>query len=387
MKTVTLTPLLASVFVAATLGAGCCCSKSKSAPKGIEPMKAGLSKEPFGRLPDGQEVVLYTLRNRHGLTAKVMTYGAILVNMVVPDRSGRMGDVTLGFDSLDGYLKGHPYFGATVGRYANRIAKGKFTLNGTAYTLATNNGPNSLHGGLKGFDKVVWKAEALDVADGAAVRFTYVSKDGEEGYPGTLKATVTYTMTDNDELRLDYTATTDKPTVVNLTNHAYWNLAAEGDILAHNLQLFADRYTPVDDTLIPTGELKPVAGTPMDFRKPMPIGSRIDQLTNDPRGYDHNYVLTSGGSKTPVLAAIVEEPKSGRVLEILTTEPGLQFYTGNFLDGTLKGKHGVVYQKHAAFCLEADHFPDSPNQPTFPSVVLLPGAVYSQTTIHKFSTK
>jgi aldose 1-epimerase len=310
----------------------------------------------------------------------------IITELWVPDRNKKLGDIVLGFDNLESYLKGHPYFGCTVGRYANRIAKGRFTLDGREYTLATNNGPNHLHGGLKGFDKKVWKAEPVEVKGGVAVRFTLTSPDGDEGYPGTLSATIVYTLTDKNELRIDYTATTDKATPVNLTNHSYFNLAGDGDILGHVVLLNADRYTPVDGTLIPTGELAKVKGTVMDFTQPMPIGSRIGQLTNDPRGYDHNYVLNSGGKRL-ALAARVTEPKTGRVMEISTTEPGIQFYTGNFLDGTLKGKRGTVYQKHFGFCLETDHFPDSPNQPKFPSVILRPGKTYKQTTVHKFSAQ
>jgi len=342
-----------------------------------------VTRSEFGRLPDGTSIEAFVLRNRKGLEAKVITYGALLTEMHVPDRTGRMGDITLGFDNLQQYLDGHPYFGATIGRYANRIARGKFTLDGKTYTLATNDGPNHLHGGLRGFDKVVWTPEVLD---GASVKFTYVSPDGEEGYPGTLTVSVTYTLTEGNELRLDYTASTDKATVVNLTNHAYWNLGEAGSILDHILMLHADHYTPVDETLIPTGEIAPVQGTVMDFTAPMVIGSRIGRLTNDPQGYDHNYVLRSGGGKL-AKAARVEDPKSGRVMEISTTEPGIQFYSGNFLDGTLKGKRGVVYQQHHGFCLETDHFPDSPNRPSFPSVVLRPGQVYTQTTIHKFSSR
>jgi aldose 1-epimerase len=351
-------------------------------------MQAPVQKSTYGKLPDGTVIDLYTLTNAKGVVAKIITYGAIMTELHVPDRNGKLGDIVLGFDNLDQYLAGHPFFGSTIGRVANRIAKGKFTLDGKSYTVATNNGPNHLHGGLKGFDKVVWQAEPVATTKGASVKFTYLSRDGEEGYPGNLAVTVVYTLTDNNELRIDYTATTDQATPVNLTNHSYFNLAgaAAGDILGHEVMLAANRYTPVDATLIPTGELAPVKGTVMDFTKPMPIGSRIKQLTNDPQGYDHNYVLNSGGKKL-ALAARVYEPKTGRVLEIRTTEPGLQFYTGNFLDGTLKGKDGVVYKQHYAFCLEADHFPDSINQPSFPSAVLRPGQTFKQTTIHKFSTK
>jgi aldose 1-epimerase len=350
------------------------------------PMSPSVSQSEFGKLPDGTRIDAYVLQNSHGLKAKLITYGALLTEMHVPDRDGRLGDVTLGFDNLQQYLDGHPYFGATIGRYANRIAQGKFTLDGQTYTLATNNVPNHLHGGLQGFDKVVWQAEIIGTDEGASVRFTYTSPHGEEGYPGTLTASVTYTLTDDNELRLDYTATTDKPTVVNLTNHAYWNLAEQGSILDHVLMLNADHYTPVDETLIPTGEIAPVEDTIMDFTQPLPIGSRIRQLTNDPQGYDHNYVLRSGGGAL-ALAARVTEPTTGRILEIHTTEPGIQFYSGNFLDSTLTGKRSVVYHQHHGFCLETDHFPDSPNQPTFPSVVLRPGQTYTQTTVCRFSAQ
>jgi aldose 1-epimerase len=348
--------------------------------------KPRVQKSSYGQLPDGTQIELYTLTNSKGVVAKIITYGALLTELHVPDRNGQLGDIVLGFDNLDQYLKGHPYFGATIGRVANRIAQGKFTLDGQPYTLATNNGPNHLHGGLKGFDKVVWKAEPIQSSDWAAVKFTYTSSDGEEGYPGNLNVTVIYTLTDLNELRINYSATTDKATPVNLTNHSYFNLAGEGDILGHELMLAADRYTPVDDTLIPTGELAPVKGTVMDFTSPMAIGSRIGKLTNQPSGYDHNYCLTAGG-KGLALAARVYEPKSGRVMEILTTEPGIQFYTGNFLDGTLTGKRGIVYKKHYGFCLETDHFPDSINRPNFPPVVLRPGQTYRQTTVHRFSVK
>jgi aldose 1-epimerase len=350
--------------------------------------KAKVEKKGFGKTSDEVSVELYTLTNTSGVTAKVTTYGAILTELHVPDRDGKMADVVLGFEDLKGYLAGHPYFGATVGRVANRIAKGKFTLDGKEYKLAVNNGPNALHGGLKGFDKAVWKAEPLDVADGAAVKFTYVSKDGEEGYPGTLTAAVTYTLTNANELNIDYVATTDKATPVNLTNHSYFNLAGpkSSDILGHELMLAADKYTPTDATLIPTGEIKPVKDTPLDFTKPTPIGERIDKLKGEPGGYDHNFVLNGEGKKL-ALAARVREPKSGRTMEMLTTEPGVQFYTGNFLDGKLKGKDGVVYKKHGGFCLEAQHFPDSVNHANFPTMILKPGQTYKQTTIYKFSAK
>jgi aldose 1-epimerase len=390
MKTHHLLPVVLGAL-AAGLATSCATGPRSPSDRAVESTftgavgKTSVTRAEYGHLPDGTVVEVYQLQNRNGLRAKVITYGALLTEMHVPDRTGRFGDVTLGFDNLQSYLDGHPYFGATVGRYANRIAQGKFTLDGRTYVLATNDGPNHLHGGVRGFDKVIWRAEVLG-GTGAAVRFTYTSPDGEEGYPGTLTAAVTYTLTEDNELRLDYLATTSQATVVNLTNHAYWNLAGTGNILDHVLQIAADRYTPVDDTLIPTGAIDPVRGTPMDFTRPLPIGSRIRQLTNEPQGYDHNYVLDSRGGDL-ALAARVEEPTTGRVLEIYTTEPGIQFYSGNFLDGTLTGKGGVVYQQYDGFCLETQHFPDSPNRPNFPSVILRPGQVYTQTTIHKFSTR
>ena len=353
---------------------------------GAKPMKSSVEQSTYGRLPNGTEIKEYTLKNSRGMVAKVITYGALMTELHAPDRDGKIEDIVLGFDNLEQYLAGHPYFGATVGRYANRIAKGKFTIDGREYTLALNDGPNHLHGGLIGFDKVVWKAQEVPALDGVAVKFTYLSPDGGEGYPGNLSVALTYTLTEDNALRLDYEATTDKATPVNLTNHSYWNLAGEGSILDHVLMLNADRYTPVDDTLIPTGEIRSVQGSIMDFTVPAPIGSRIRQLSNVPQGYDHNYVLNGGGGPLE-LAARVHEPTTGRVLEILTTEPGIQFYSGNFLDGTLTGKRGVTYQQHHGFCLETDHFPDSPNQPQFPSVILRPGETYRQTTVHRFSAK
>jgi aldose 1-epimerase len=352
-------------------------------------MKASVEKRDFGRTTDGVSVDLYVLTNATGSKAMVTNYGAILTELHVPDHNGKLGDVVLGFSKLEDYLAGHPFFGATVGRVTNRIAKGKFTLDGKEYSLAVNNGPNSLHGGKKGFDKVVWKAEPVAASNAASVAFTYLSPDGEEGYPGNLTVTVTYTLTDKNEVKIDYRATTDKATPVNLTNHSYFNLAGEGtgDILDHELMLMADRHTPADSTLIPTGEISPVAGTPLDFTKPTTIGARIAALKDYPGGgYDHNYVLNSGGKKL-ALAARVVEPKTGRVMEMLTTEPGVQLYTGNFLDGKHKGKKGTPYKKHAGFCLEAQNFPDAANKPQFPSVILRPGQTYSQTTVYQFSTK
>jgi aldose 1-epimerase len=346
-------------------------------------MKATVQKSNFGKMPEGVAADLFTLTNANGLMAKITNYGATVTELHVPDKQGTPGDVVLGFDNLEQYLKGHPYFGSTVGRVGNRIAKARFTLEDKTYTLAVNNGPNHLHGGLKAFDKVLWKAEPQK---DAAVKFTYTSPDGEEGYPGKLDVTVIMTLTDANELRIDYTATTDKATPVNLTNHSYFNLACEGEVLAHELMLAADAFTATDDELIPTGELKPVKGTPLDFTSPKAIGSRFSQLTSKPVGYDDNFVLNSGG-KSLALAAHVHEPKSGRVMEVHTTEPGVQLYTGNFLDGSLKGKGGTAYRQYSGFCLETQHFPDSINQPKFPSIVLRPGQTYRQTTVHKFSTK
>lgn len=348
-------------------------------------MPAFAARRPFGKIA-GKTVELFTLKNSKGMEAAITNYGGIVVSLKTPDKAGKMADIVLGFDSLEGYTKEHPYFGAIIGRYGNRIAKGRFRLNGVEYKLATNNGPNALHGGLKGFDKVVWDVVA---ADERSVELRYVSKDGEEGYPGTLTATVKYTLTDANELRIDYTATTDKDTVVNLTNHSYFNLAGEGqgDILGHLVEIHADRFTPVDAGLIPTGELKPVAGTPFDFRQPHAIGERIqakDEQIERGKGYDHNFVLNGEMGRLRPAARVVE-PKSGRVMEVLTTEPGIQFYTGNFLDGSVKGKGGKAYQFRYGFCLETQHFPDSPNQPTFPTTVLKPGETYKSTTVYKFS--
>lgn len=346
--------------------------------------KAGVSKAAFGKLPDGTAVEIYTLTNGRGLTAKIMTYGATLTELHVPDKNGKTADVALGFSSLEPYVKGHPYFGSTVGRYANRIAKGKFTLQGKKYTLAVNNAPNHLHGGVKAFDKRVWKATPLQSAAGPAVRFTYTSPAGEEGYPGRLNAMVTYTLLkDRNAVRMDYRATTNRATPVNLTNHAYFNLAGEGngDILGHVVLLNARRYTPTDATLIPTGKIANVAGTPLDFTTPTPIGKRIQQAGGTPKGYDHNFVRDGKGFG---LAARVTEPASGRILELHTDEPGFQFYTGNFLDATLKGKKGEPYKQYTGFCLEAQHYPDSPNQPNFPSTILRPGQTYRQHTEYVF---
>lgn len=360
---------------------------------GQQPVAAGkaarVDKAKYGTTKDGVAVDIYTLTNRNGVIAKVITFGAVLTELHVPDRDGKLADVVLGFTSLQGYEGAEPYFGATVGRVANRIAKGKFRLGGQEYTLATNNGPNHLHGGNKGFDKRVWKAQIVPATDGVAVKFTYLSPDAEEGYPGALTASVTYTLTNRNELRLDYTATTDKATPINLTNHSYFNLAGEGtgDVLGHELLLMADRFTPVDDTLIPTGEIAAVRGTVMDFTKSTAIGARISQVPGAaPGGYDHNYVLNSGGGVL-ALSAVLREPTSGRMMEVLTTEPGIQLYTGNFLDGTLVGKAGVAYKIHFGMCLETQHFPDSINHPTFPPAVLEPGRTFKSTTVYRFSAR
>lgn len=380
----------AVVVVAAMVVLGSCkCPCGKSGGKEAkEPMDIDVTA--FGKTPEGQEVKLYTLRNAKGATAKIMSYGAIVVSLEMPDAKGQMDDIVLGYDNLDGYLKVTPYFGAIVGRYGNRIGKGTFTLDGVAYSLAQNNNGHHLHGGVKGFDKVVWDHKPVWKADGVGVELSYLSKDGEEGYPGNLKATVTYTLTNKNELRIDYVATTDKATPVNLTHHGYFNLTGgERDILGHVLMLNANKFTPVDAGLIPTGELQPVKDTPMDFTKPTAIGERIEadfEQLKAGGGYDHNWVLnrTGGGLS---LAARVVEPTTGRVMEVFTTEPGVQFYAGNFLDGTITGKEGRVYQHRWGFCLETQHYPDSPNKPNFPSTILRPGDTYKTTTVYRFSAK
>jgi len=346
----------------------------------LQPAK--IVREPFGKLPDGTAVERFSLTNQNGVTVRIMTYGALVTDWIVPDKGGKPADIVLGFDNLEGYLAGHPYFGATVGRVGNRVAKAKFSLDGKEYKLAANNGPNALHGGLKGFDKVVWKPTLLDKALG--VKFSYTSPDGEEGYPGSLKVDVVYTLSKDNELRIDFTATTDKATPINLTHHGYFNLAGHnsGDVLGHKVQLMAEKYTPVDADLIPIGKMDPVKGTPLDFTEPHTIGERIKDIDAKPQGYDHNFVLNRKGDGLE-LAARVEDPKSGRFLEVLTTEPGVQFYTGNFLDGTNKGKGGAVYNQYNGFCLEPQHFPDSINQPNFPSVVLKPGETYRHTSVFR----
>jgi aldose 1-epimerase len=376
------------MLTSAGLGAACligCTSMSNPTPSGT------ISQAPFGNTPDGTPVAIYTLRNSKGMEARIMTYGGIVQSLKVPDKNGKLGDVVLGYDDLDGYLKATPYFGALVGRYGNRIGGAKFTLEGKTYTLATNNGPNSLHGGIKGFDKVVWKATSLMTADGPALQLTYFSKDGEEGFPGNLKVTAVYTLTDDNELRLDFTATTDQPTVCNLTHHSYFNLAGQGngDILGHIVYINADNTTPVDSNLITTGKIKPVDGTPFDFRKPTAIGARIndpDTVLQYGPGYDHNWVINKPMGKLG-LQARVYEPATGRVMEVFSTEPGLQFYTGNSLDGSITGKDGKVYQRRTAFCMEPQHYPDSPNKPMFPTTELKPGETYQNTIIYRFYVK
>ncbi len=348
-----------------------------------------ITQKPFGTTKDGVATELFTLKNANGVEARITNYGGIVTHLFTPDRSGKLGDVALGYDTLAEYEKVTPYFGALIGRYGNRIAKGKFTIDGTTYSLATNDGANALHGGVKGFDKVVWTAKAIP-GDEPALELSYLAKDGEEGYPGNLKVIAVYTLTKDNALKLDFTATTDKATVVNLTHHSYFNLAGKGDILSHEIMINSDAFTPVDSGLIPTGELRPVKGTPFDFTKPMAIGSRIkekDEQLKFGGGYDHNWVLNQPKAGECVLAARVYEPSTGRVMEVETTEPDVQFYCGNFLNGTITGKYGQVYQFRSGLCLEPQHAPDSPNQPKFPSVVLRPGQTYKTMMLYRFSAK
>lgn len=368
--TIILSPLLATSLMAAT--------------------KPSVTSKPFGKTKDGAAVTLYTLDNGRNLKAEVLDYGGTVVRLYAPDKSGQAADVVLGYNTIGQYEKESPYFGCVVGRYGNRIAKGEFKLDGQTYTLAKNNGPNSLHGGNLGFDKHVWKAEPLVEETRAGLRLTHTSPDGDEGYPGTLQMTMTYWLTERNGLRIEYRATTDKPTPVNLTHHGYFNLKGEGqgDILDHVLTLSSDRFTAVDATLIPTGELRSVKDTPLDFTRPTAIGARIeaeDEQLKLGKGYDHNFVLYDSKGKL-ALAATVREPKSGRVMEVWTTEPGIQLYTGNFLDGKV-GKSGKPYQFRNGFCLETQHYPDSPNQPAFPSTILRPGETYETVTEYRFSAK
>jgi aldose 1-epimerase len=379
-KIIILNRLLAGALVASTILTSCMENKKTDAPK------AGITKSAWDKV-DGQMVDLYTLTNKNGVEVKISNYGGKVTSWITPDKGGKRSNIVLGFNHPNSYTKDVPYFGALIGRYGNRIAKGKFTLNGKEYTLAANNGVNALHGGNKGFDKVIWTAEPVTDSV-SALTLTYLSKDGEEGYPGNLKVTVKYTLTDADELKIDYTATTDKATVLNLTNHTYFNLSGDHNntILDETIQINADRYTPVDATLIPTGKLEPVKGTPFDLTKPIKIGAHINEVPGKPVGYDHNFVLNNSDT-TMHQAAIVYDAMSGRQLEVITNQPAIQFYTGNFLDGKLIADDGKPINQHTALCLETQHYPDSPNQPTFPSTVLKPGETFKSTTIYKVSVK
>ncbi len=380
MKKIMQFVMLSSAGLCAACFVGCA---SMSKPTGT------ISQTPFGKTADGTPVEIYTLRNSKGMEARIMTYGGIIVSLKVPDKNGTFGDIVLGYDNLDDYVKNNPFFGALVGRYGNRIAKGKFTLEGHEYTLALNNAPNNLHGGPIGFDKKVWKVAKAELGPrGPRLKLTYLSKDGEEGFPGNLKVMATYTLTDDNGLRLDYTATTDKATLCNLTQHSYFNLAGKGDVLNDLVYINADKFTPVDNTLIPTGELKPVEGTPFDFRKPTVVGARInadDEQIKFGSGYDHNWVINKPLGKLGLVARVTE-PTTGRVMEVLSTEPGVQFYTGNYLDN-IAGKGGWVYQKRNGLCFEPQHYPDSPNHPQFPSAELKPGQTYQNTIIYRFSVQ
>jgi aldose 1-epimerase len=350
-----------------------------------------IKKRPFGKTTDETLVDLYTLATTQGMTVEITNYGATVVSVTVPDRDGKPGNVTLGYDSLQEYINRPYYFGCIAGRYANRIAGGRFILNDTAYILAQNDGENHVHGGIRGFDKAMWQAREIENEDNPGLELTYLSRDGEEGYPGNLSATVVYTVTDENELRIDFSAATDTPTIVNLTHHSYFNLAGAGagDILDHELMIKADRFCPVDTSLIPTGELRPVRGTPLDFTRPMAIGARIDNDDEQLRiakGYDHNWVLNKDDDGL-CLAARVFERNSGRTLEVYTTQPGIQFYSGNFMEDRTAGKAGQIYPHRGGFCLETQHFPDSPNRPNFPSTVLEPGSKYEHTAIYTFTAE
>jgi aldose 1-epimerase len=375
--------------MATTIMMNSCATKQSTENTNLEVNK--IEKTAFGTLPDGKTADLFTLKNAKGMEVKISNYGGTIVSWTAPDKNGNYADITLGCDSLSGYQKGVPYFGALIGRYGNRIANGKFALDGKTYTLAQNNGVNSLHGGIKGFDKVLWTATLVE-GEEPQLKLSYLSKDGEEGYPGNLTTEVIYTLQKDNSLKIDYKATTDKATVVNLTNHAYFNLSGDmnKEIIDHEVSIAGDRFLPVDETLIPTGELKPVAGTVFDFTKSTKIGAGIndakDQQIKYGKGYDHCWIFADS-SKTLKNAATVYEPTSGRVMEVFTTEPAIQFYTGNFLDGTIKGKGGVIYKHRSGLCLETQHYPDSPNQSKFPSTVLKPNETYETTTVYKFSVK
>jgi len=357
-----------------------------------EPMSQSVTQEAFGSTPAGETVELFSMTNANGIEIQVISYGGTIISLKTPDRDGNLGDIVLGYDNLQAYLDGSPYFGSIIGRYGNRIGGAEFTLDGEAHSLAANDGVNHLHGGTVGFDKVVWAGEPFENESGVGVMFRYTSPDGEEGYPGTLEMEVTYTLTPSDELLVDYMATTDQATPVNLTQHSYFSLkdAGASDILGHELMIAADGFTPVDATLIPTGEIASVEGTPFDFTAPHTIGERIGSNHTQigfGGGYDHNWVLNGTQADGMTLAARVSEPTTGRTLEILTTEPAIQFYSGNFLDGTLTGKGGVAYQHRTGFCLETQHYPDSPNQPDFPSTILRPGEEYNTRTVFRFGTE
>lgn len=376
------------MVLAGTLSCGPPPDGSKETMEPERLFSPSLSSADFGTTPGGESVRIYTLTNSAGIEVRVITYGGIITSLRTPDRTGNFDDIVLGFDSLEGYLAKHPYFGTLVGRYANRISGGRFTLDGVRYKLAQNNGENHIHGGIKGFDKVVWRDRPVEEDNGVGVVLEYTSADGEEGYPGTLDVQVTYTLTGDNELVCDYRATTDRATPINLTQHSYFNLAGQGtgNVLRHLLELNAAAFTPNDAELIPTGEIRPVEGTPFDFRNEMPIGARINSPYEQIQiggGYDHNYVLNPA-DEGPTLAARVREPVTGRVMEVYTTEPGVQLYTGNFLDGTLTGKGGSIYGRRSGFCLETQHYPDSPNRPEFPSTILRPGETYESRTVFKF---
>lgn len=364
----------------ASTGDSSCCGSSS---------EGTIMKEPFGKTSDGKAVDIYTLRSTNGMEARIMTYGGTLVSLKVPDRNGNFGDVVLGCDSVTNYQKQTGYLGALIGRYGNRIAKGQFTLDGKTYHLDINNPPNSLHGGTNGYDKVIWTAKPVPTDSGPSLELTYTSKDGEEGYPGTLKIKAVYKLTDDNSLRIEFSATTDADTVANLTGHTYWNLAGKGNILDHVVMINADKFTPVDENLIPTGVLQPVDNSPFDFRTPTAVGARIEQVNDQikfGKGYDHNFVLNKAPDKLDVAASLYD-PSTGRMMQVLTTEPGVQFYSGNFLDGTINGKGGWVYQFRNGLCFEPQHFPDSPNQPAFPSTELKPGETYHNIIEYKFSVK
>ena len=381
---------LLAVAAGAALASALACASTPASVPALSPASAqrSVTKSTFGHAPDGTPVDAYTLRNAHGVEVRAITYGGIITSFRAPDRTGHFDDIVLGYDSLPPYLNGTSYFGAIIGRYGNRIGGARFTLDGSTYTLAANNGPNNLHSGIKAFDKVVWGAEPFRTDTSVGLVLTYTSANGEEGFPGTLRSRVTYTLTDRDDFRVDYQATTDKATPVNLTQHTYWNLAGAGtrDILGHLLTLNASTITPVDSGLIPTGEMASVQGTPFDFRTPTAIGARIganDVQMKYGNGYDHNFVIDRGGRAGLVHAARVEEPSTGRTLDIFTTEPGIQFYSGNFLDGT-PGKEGRPYRRNYGFALETQHYPDSPNKPNFPSTILRPGQEYRSRTVFTF---